>query len=83
MLVEYVKENYYVRFNDQSNHIGTGKLIVDKSLRTNGRKVGLLYRTLLKAGAIKIKLKIANFSSHAYILSVIEMIPKIKSIILF
>ena len=41
VLVKYVKDNYYARFHDPSYHRYREAQIVD------GRKVELLYRTLL------------------------------------
>ena len=70
LLEECVKENYYARFHPHSYHCCKemkfiprldinfldSTQIVDRRTdgRTNGRKNEPLYRTLLKAGAIKI-----------------------------
>ena len=66
LLEECVKDNYYARFQPHSYHCckemkfiprldaNCGRTDGRTNERTNGRKVEPLYRTLLKAGAIKI-----------------------------
>ena len=70
LLEECVKDNYYARFHPHSYHCckemkfiprldancgrTDGRTDERTNERTNGRKVEPLYRTLLKAGAIKI-----------------------------
>ena len=65
LLEECVKDNYYARFHPHSYHCckvmkfiprldaNCGRTDGRTDERTNGRKVEPLYRTLLKAGAIK------------------------------
>ena len=69
LLEECVKDNYYARFHPHSYHCckemkfiprldancgrTDGRTDERTNERTNGRKVEPLYRTLLKAGAIK------------------------------
>ena len=67
LLEECVKDNYYARFHPHSYHCCKEMKFIPRldinfldstqivDGRTNGRKVEHLYRTLLKAGAIKIK----------------------------
>ena len=82
LLEECVKDNYYARFHPQSYHCckemkfiprldaNCGQTDGRTNERTNGRKVEPLYRTLLKAGAIKSKdhsyllLKLQRLMSH-------------------
>ena len=65
LLEECVKDNYYARFHPHSYHCCKEMKFIPRldvnfldstqivDGRTNGRKVEPLYRTLLKAGAIK------------------------------
>ena len=63
LLEECVKDNYYARFHPHSYHCCKEMKFIPRldancgrtDGRTNGRKVEPLYRTLLKAGAIKMK----------------------------
>ena len=68
LLEECVKDNYYARFHPHSYHCCKEMKFIPRLYvnfldltqivngRTDGRKVEPLYRTLLKAGAIKITL---------------------------
>ena len=79
LLEECVKGNYYARFHPHSYHCckemkfiprldancgrTDGRTDERTNERTDGRKVEPLYRTLLKAGAIKIYMCVSGFSN--------------------
>ena len=72
LLEECVKDNYYARFHPHSYHCCKEMKFIPRldvkfldstqivDGRTNGRKVEPLYRTLLKAGAIKTMYTLVN-----------------------